>query len=686
MFRRGRLIAWLALAACGVIVSLRSVTAGTSPNTAVFVDNSNYVTAYPIGSKRDVVPIALTTDMISPGGIALDATGRIYVTNTPTNTVTIYAAGASGNVLPLAVIGGAQTQLAGPTGIALDASGNIYVLNIGTSAVTVYPPLGNGSGILNEAPVAVISGPKTQLRDPVAMTVDAAGDVYVASQKGGPTRPVKDYSPGVITIYSAGSNGNVAPTATIKGSATGLTYPISIALDAAGDIYVGNTSRYVDPHVNFPASIEMFSAGSSGNAMPSAVIAGSETNIGYPHGIAVDSQRNIYETGFSLSQGSEFSTINVYRAGSTGNIAPSIVFDAPGPGLSPENAIALDANGNLYVSNVAGGPAGTGIVTVYAAGSIGNVAPINTITSSSTEISSSQAIAVDAGGRIYVANQTENSVGIYAAGSYATGPPIATISGTDTGLDFPFSLGLDANDDIFVLNANDTVTVYAAGEVGDTPPTKTISIDTSGNNVPTAIAVSPAGALYVANQGIIVCNLEHCYESNPGSIDIFPARNSGNAKPSAIIGGPDTNLAYPSAIAVSNRGNLYVANLGPPICGACVCVPGTQGSVSVYASGSGGDAKPLATIEGPHTRMGLPGAIAVDANENVHVLTGVFDSYDVICEPGRFDYGVYIGGGPPQILLFGAGSDGDTAPIDTIGGPYTGLTDSSAIAIGPTGP
>jgi len=51
------------------------------------------------------------------------------------------------------------------------ASGKIYVLNIGTSAVTAYPPLGNSTGILNEAPVALISGPKTQLRDPVAMTV-----------------------------------------------------------------------------------------------------------------------------------------------------------------------------------------------------------------------------------------------------------------------------------------------------------------------------------------------------------------------------------------------------------------------------------------------------------------------------------------------------------------------------------
>ncbi len=111
------------------IVTLDSAAAGSNPAPAIFVDNLNYVTAYPIGSSGDVAPIAVTSDMISPGGIARDAAGRIYVTNTPTNTVTIYAANANGNVPPLAVIGGPLTQLASPTGIALDASGKIYVLD-----------------------------------------------------------------------------------------------------------------------------------------------------------------------------------------------------------------------------------------------------------------------------------------------------------------------------------------------------------------------------------------------------------------------------------------------------------------------------------------------------------------------------------------------------------------------------
>ena len=44
----------------------------------------------------------------------------------------------------------------------------------------------------------------------------------------------------------------------------------------------------------------------------------------------------------------------------------------------------------------------------------------------------------------------------------------------------------------------------------------------------------------------------------------------------------------------------------------------------------------------------------------------------------------YIDGGP--ILVFAAGSDGDTSPIAAIGGPFTGLYGPSAIAVSPGNP
>ncbi|WP_424671402.1 hypothetical protein [Candidatus Binatus sp.] len=62
-----------------------------------------------------------------------------------------------------------------PTGVALDPSGNIYVTNDGSSiggadSVTVYPAGSNG----NVAPSATISGPLTGLSAPQGIVVDPA--------------------------------------------------------------------------------------------------------------------------------------------------------------------------------------------------------------------------------------------------------------------------------------------------------------------------------------------------------------------------------------------------------------------------------------------------------------------------------------------------------------------------------
>jgi sugar lactone lactonase YvrE len=675
-------------------VTLRSAAAGTSPKTTIFVDNSNYVTAYPLGSKGDVVPLAVTTDMTFPGGIARDASGRIYVTNPSINTVSIYAANASGNVSPLAIIGGSETRLANPTRIALDASGKSYVLNTGISAINAYPALGAGTGILNEPPVATISGSETMLASPAAIAVDASGDIYVANSSGGPAAPGSSYAPGAITVYPAGSNGDVPPSATIVGAATGLIYPAGIALDSSGDIYVANDGATVyagSTPVTYPPSITIYPADSVGNAAPSATITGTNTGLGYVTGIALDSSRNIYTTNsFGNAQ-----VILSYPAGSNGNIAPSATITGAETGLSQDNGIALDADGNLYVSNGTGGPIGKGSVTIYAAGSSGDAAPTNTVTSIFNGLLDSYGIAVDSTGEIYVTNGAANSVEIFAPDSLAIGTPTAIIAGANTGLDFPISVALDSNDNIYVLNFNATIAIYPPNSSGDVSPKKIITFDTKGNLIPTGIAVGPEGTLYVANEGYVKCNAsgKNCHQTSVGNIGIFAPGSERNA--SAVIAGVDTNLASPSAIAVSSSGKIFVANQGggssnnPPY-----FIPSANtGNVTVFAPGSEADAKPIANITGSHTGLGDPVGIAVDAHENIYVLNGSNPCGEEFVHcfgegsqlPGYLDFGPPPPGIGSSILVFKAGSNGDAKPIATIDGTFTDIN-GSAIAIGPAGP
>ena len=66
---------------------------------------------------------------------------------------------------PIHTIAGPLTQLSVPRGIALDAAGDIYVSNCTTSAITVYPAGANG----NVAPIRTIAGPNTALGCPSQM-------------------------------------------------------------------------------------------------------------------------------------------------------------------------------------------------------------------------------------------------------------------------------------------------------------------------------------------------------------------------------------------------------------------------------------------------------------------------------------------------------------------------------------
>jgi hemin uptake protein HemP len=672
-----RIVRAAALAAIllGVIGSVRHAVAGTAPptasNSAIFVANSFNVTAYPIASSGDVAPIALMTDMAGPSGLARDTSGRTYVANRGTNTITVYAANANGNVPPLAVIGGSNTGLDQPSAIALDATGKIYVLNTAANfpGINVYPPLANSTGILNEAPIASIAGSQTLLDEPDAIALDSHGNIYVANLFGG---HAEFFDSGRLTVYAAGSNGNVAPATTISGDKTGLGLPVGIAVDSSGNIYSANAvNADIGGKLKRFTSITVYSAGSKGNAPPIATIAGNNANLS-PGGIAVDSSRNIYVTG-------AFS-IEMFAAGSNGNVPPALTITGPNPPSSFPGAIALDSGRDIYVLNY--GLTGVDSVTVYPAGSSGDAVPIATITSNFTGINGAYGVALDSVGNIYVINanvQSGGSVAIYPAGSDATGsPPVSTITGNNTGLEEPSGIALDSSDNIFVLNYLAGITMYPAGSSGNIPPAATINVDGTGKTFPTAIAVGPGDDLYVTSVPNIKCRGRRgrsCRPVGVASVAAYPAGSNGFVNPSAIIRGSHTKLGTPLAVAVDHNGKIYVGNEGPTKCTSNFCRPTGPSSVYVYAAGSNGDVKPIATISGAATGLVAPFGITLDSNGNIYVLN-----------VNALGYGCPAACDQNSILVFAAGSDGNVAPMATIAGPSAGLTLPRGIAIGPVGP
>lgn len=164
----------------------------------------------------------------SPEGVAIDATGRTYVANSCqgfsascTSGINIYAAGANGNVAPVATIGGKKTNILAAFGVALDSAGNVYVADAGAGAIEVFKAGATG----NVAPMRFIAGDKTHIRTPSGIAVDGAGYIYLGNFDQSTSN-----NSWPIFVFKPNADGNVAPVQIIRVKAKRFDQPSGIAL------------------------------------------------------------------------------------------------------------------------------------------------------------------------------------------------------------------------------------------------------------------------------------------------------------------------------------------------------------------------------------------------------------------------------------------------------------------------
>jgi hypothetical protein len=248
----------------------------------VYVANFQSVTVYAAGTYDNAAPSRIisgsNTSLFNAGGLAVDGGSNIYVTQRPRHpahrpSVTVYAAGANGNIAPIQKIEGLKTELNNPWGIAVDDAHNIYVANegiaFGNGTVTVYRA-GAGGDV---APIQTITGDNTGLIGPVGIALDADRNIYVAN-----FNCCSQMAQGV-NVYAAGAKGNVPPIRQISGSNTGIRGPLGIALDASLNLYVADSNSAGD-------AVLVFAAGANGNVAPIRTISGSKAQLSSLFGIA----------------------------------------------------------------------------------------------------------------------------------------------------------------------------------------------------------------------------------------------------------------------------------------------------------------------------------------------------------------------------------------------------------------
>lgn len=323
-----------------------------------------------------------------------------------------------------------------------NASGTFASTNISNVTVTCRPTLavvttfaGGGAGV-NQNGI----GTSASFWSPRGVAVDTIGNVYVADSNN---RLIRKITPGgsVSTFAGSGSAGNSDG----NGVNASFTYPVGVAVDASGNVYVadyyGNIIRKITS-----AGVVTTLAGSGVEGKLDGT--GVSASFSGPSGITVDTFGNVY-----VADTLNHSIRKISTSGQVTTIAGSgFIGNVNGTGIGSSffgpAGIVVDPLGNLYVGDTNNDmirkitPAG--VVTTFAGGGSFN---------------SPQGLALDAAGNIYVAdvvNQVIEKITPAGVVSILAGNGVAGVGGTNgagTSASFyhPIGVAVDSSGNVFVV-------------------------------------------------------------------------------------------------------------------------------------------------------------------------------------------------------------------------------------------
>lgn len=292
-----------------------------------------------------------------PYAVAVDKAGNIYLADRDNNRIRKVSNGivttiAGNGVADYSGDGGPATEasLASPYGVAVDSIGNVYIADTNNFLIRKVTPAGIISTVAGGNFFGKDGGPAIDsFLYPIGVAVDAADNLYIADLLK--KRIAKVDSAGIISTVAGnglkGYSGDGGPAIQAQ-----MDFPSSVALDAAGTIYIADSNinrvRKVTPDgiISTVAGNGKFRTGGDGGPATSAAMY-------LPTGVAFDANGNAYVAEPQRNRVRKVSRGGVISAfaGSTG--AGAFSGDG-GPAidsqLSSPYSVAVDSGGSVYIA------------------------------------------------------------------------------------------------------------------------------------------------------------------------------------------------------------------------------------------------------------------------------------------------------------------------------------------------
>ena len=625
----------LAVAAGGVYFS--------SGNSVFILDGGGTLTLVAGNSRAgfsgDGGP-AVSAQLNSPQGLAVDSAGNVYIADSLNNRVRLVSAagvistfagngsisvpGFWGDGGPAA---GASLHL--PTGVAVDSSGNVYIAAAGDNIIrkvttdgiiNIFAGVGF-AGFFGDTLQANLAG----LHSPQDVAIGPSGTIYIADTGNAVIRKVA--TDGTITTVAGANAVGLAGDggAAVKAA---MNSPYSVALDSSGNIFIAdygnNRIRRVDNtsgNISTIAGTNNIGFAGDGSAAANAI-------LHLPTGVALDSSGNVYFAD-SLNNrirkiaGTTISTV----AGNGGVSSSGDGFPASSAQLNTPLGVAVDAAGNLYIAdslnNAIRKVSASGVMSTFAGNSVpGSSGDGGAPTAA--QLNGPRGVAVDAAGNVYVADTLNHKVRIIAGGVINTfaGSGTAGFSGdgaaaASAALNAPFGVAVDGAGNVYIaefgnnrvrkVDSKGIITTVAGTGVsaygGDGGPALSAQL-----NGPQGVAVDSAGNLYIADTE----NNRVRRVTAGGAISTIAGNGlAGFAADGGLAA--NTQMGNPTGVAVDTFGNLYIADGNARV--RKVFTTGIIGTIAGTGvrgySGDGG--------AGTQARLNAPSGVAVSAAGNVYV-------------------------------------------------------------------